>query len=212
MDRHNRFSIETILGERGETVGSSSVEKTKHKIRSKRKEVVWEWVKTGLWAAVIAWFMINFVVQSFFIPTSSMEPTIIPGQRILAAKFWYRFTDPQRGDIIVFREPAERSQGRARERLVKRVVGLPGERVRIENGQILINDQPLNEEFSERVYLAVGYYGSREVIVPEGTYYVLGDNSINSLDSRIWGFVPRNTILGRGFFTFWPLTRLGLLR
>ncbi|MCX6089426.1 MAG: signal peptidase I [Candidatus Atribacteria bacterium] len=166
-----------------------------------------EIIETLVWSIVIALLIITFVIQSFYIPSSSMEPTLIPGERVLVAKFYYRFTDPQRGDIIVFRYPID-----DRKNLIKRIIGLPGDRIKIENGMVTVNDNPLQGEKFGRTYYDMGFYGQGEHTVPDGSYFVLGDNSQNSDDSRFWGYVPRKNILGRAFVIYWPLPQISVIR
>ena len=173
----------------------------------KKKSPLREAIETIVWSLVIALLIITFVVQSFYIPSSSMEPTLVPGDRVLVAKFYYRFTDPQRGDIIVFRYPIDK-----RKNLIKRVIGLPGEKIKISNGMIYVNGEPLQGDKFKRTYYDVGFYGEGEKTVPEDSYFVLGDNSENSDDSRFWGYVPRKNILGRAFLIYWPLTKISILR
>lgn len=174
---------------------------------TKKKSPLREAIETIVWSLVIALLIIQFVVQSFYIPSSSMEPTLVPGERVLVAKFYYRITKPQRGDIIVFRYPIDN-----RKNLIKRVIGLPGEKIKISNGMIYVNGEPLQGDKFGRTYYDYGFYGEGEKTVPEDSYFVLGDNSLNSDDSRFWGYVPRKNILGRAFLIYWPLTHITLLK
>lgn len=174
---------------------------------TKKKSPLREAIETIVWSLVIALLIIQFVVQSFYIPSSSMEPTLVPGERVLVAKFYYRITEPQRGDIIVFRYPIDN-----RKNLIKRVIGLPGEKIKISNGMIYVNGEPLQGDKFGRTYYDYGFYGEGEKTVPEDSYFVLGDNSLNSDDSRFWGYVPRKNILGRAFLIYWPLTHITLLK
>jgi len=174
---------------------------------TKKKSPLREAIETIVWSLVIALLIIYFVVQSFYIPSSSMEPTLVPGERVLVAKFYYLITEPQRGDIIVFRYPFD-----DRKNLIKRVIGLPGEKIKISNGMIYVNGEPLQGDKYVRTYYDYGFYGEGEKTVPEDSYFVLGDNSINSDDSRFWGYVPRKNILGRAFLIYWPLTHITILK
>jgi len=182
-----------------------------------------EWVKPVLYALVIALFIRTFIAQPFKIPTSSMEPAFVPGDRIFVNKFIYGaklpFTDirlpkikePERGDIIVFRSPVERKKF-----LVKRLVGLPGDTVEIKNKRILINGELLREPsvFKDTPYYNKGEYGERgkPVKVPPKFYYCLGDNSQNSVDSRYWGFAPAKNLAGKVFFIHWPIKRIRVVK
>jgi signal peptidase I len=132
-----------------------------------------------------------------------MLPTLKPGDRIFANKFIYRFREPKRQEIIVFKWPVN-----PKRRFIKRLIGLPGDEVKIVEGQVYINDKPLEEDYT----LERSYTDFPEVKVPKGHYFMLGDNRNNSEDSRFWGFVPRKNILGKAFVIFWPLDRMGLIR
>ena len=175
--------------------------------RAKRKKDILEHAVMLVVAFVLVFgFIKPFVVDAFRVPTESMVPTFQVGDRFLANKFVYRFTEPERGDIVVFDSVDEDVD----EALVKRVAGLPGDVVRVEGGTLFVNGEPQNEP-----YLNTGVvpdltpaYGPTEV--PEGKIFVLGDNRGNSGDSRSFGFVPKEKVKGEAFLRFWPLTRVGL--
>lgn len=155
-------------------------------------------------AVVIAFLLKMFVVQPFWIPTPSMEPTLKVGDRFLALKFVYRFSDPKPGDIVVFVPPNEKSLD-----YVKRVVAVGGQRVKIVDGVVFVDGKALAEP-----YLAPESSDSgsmEEVAVPRGTVFVMGDNRPNSLDSRVFGPVDSSTIIGKAVFIYWPLSRIGFL-
>jgi len=157
-------------------------------------------------ALVLALIIRAFILQTFYIPTGSMMPTIMPGDRVIALKFWYYFVPPKRGDIVVFKSPEEPKI------LVKRLIGLPGDTVLIRDGKIYINGKLWKDKRIANIrYYAIGPYGVGEQKVPLGKYYMLGDNSENSDDSRFWGFVPRKNILGKVVFTYWPVTHIKVL-
>ena len=131
-----------------------------------------------------------------------MEPRIESDEYVLINALAFRFGTPQRGDIVAFRHA---SAGRAV--YIKRVIGVPGDRVAIRAGQVRVDGVPLAEPY-------VHYRDSRsfpDVVVPPGKYYVLGDNRGNSEDSRAWGFVPANAFIGRAIFGVWPLSQIGKL-
>ena len=92
------------------------------------------------------------------------------------------------------------------------MIGLPGEKIKISNGMIYVNGEPLQGDKYVRTYYDYGFYGEGEKTVPEDSYFVLGDNSINSDDSRFWGYVPRKNVLGRAFLIYWPLTHITILK
>lgn len=133
----------------------------------------------------------------------SMEPRIAEDEYVLINALAYRFSRPQRGQIVAFRH--ERS---APEVYLKRIIGVPGDRVAIERGVVILNGTPLSEPY-------VRFRDARSAaaaVVPSGEYYVLGDNRANSDDSRSWGFVPASDLIGRAMFGIWPLGRFGVLR
>lgn len=150
---------------------------------------------------ILALVLRAFVVQAFWIPSGSMIPTLMPGDRVMVAKFWYRFAEPKRGQIVVFRYPLDPTRD-----FVKRLIALPGETVEIKNGVVYINGEVLEEPYvKNRDFLSM-----EKTTVPRGQYFMMGDNRPNSQDSRFWGFVPRNYLLGPAFFRYWPLSRIGV--
>ena len=193
-------------------------------------------VQSLLATVVIAVFVITFIVQAFQIPSESMENTLLIGDYLLVDKFRYGggslwdwimpYRQVKRGDIVVFRYPVNPTQ-----HFVKRVVGLPGDHVRLVNRKVYVNGVPLEEPYVRysstvhdvfrdefpRLNLSVaGLEGSwwlqmqklvedGQLIVPEGHYFVLGDNRDESLDSRYWGFVPRANVIGRPLVIYWSV-------
>ena len=166
------------------------------------------WRETGetiLWAVVLAVILRTFVVQAFWIPSGSMIPTLEIGDRLLVSKFWYTFFDPKRGDIVVFKYPVDPTRD-----FVKRIVGLPGDTVEMREGVVYINSEPLDEPY----VVERDTYTMETIKVPEGQFFVLGDNRPNSQDGRFWPkenkFVPMSYMRGPSFFRYWPLNRLGV--
>jgi signal peptidase I len=168
-----------------------------------------ETLDATIFAALLSLIIIVFVVQAFFIPSGSMEPTLLTGDRILVSKFAYRIWEIHRGDIIVFRYPVNPTKD-----FVKRVVGLSGERIEMKDGLVLINGRPLGEVYPTALpggdRACTSNYGPETV--PAGAVFVLGDNRCNSEDSRFFGFVPIKNIVGRALAVYWPPDRLGLVR
>lgn len=162
-----------------------------------------ETLETILWALVIALILRTFVVQAFWIPSRSMVPTLLINDRVLVAKFWYHFQEPQRGQIFVFKYPVDPKRD-----FVKRIIGLPGETVEIRNGTVYINDEALAEDYVE----FPDSYTMEPVKVPEDNYFAMGDNRPNSADSRFWGFVPKEYVKGPVFLRYWPLNRMGMVK
>jgi signal peptidase I len=183
------------------------------------KENAIQWAQSIGIALVLALTIRHFLFEPFKIPSGSMIPTLQVGDKILVNKFilgvrvpftFKRFFVPRkpiRGEVVVFRSPTGE-----RKDLVKRVVGLPGERIKIDDdGRILVNGEPVtnhpfiakNTYYNQRDF---GEYGTTsEVTVPENSYFVLGDNSRHSRDSRTWGFLPLSHIKGRVVCVWWPL-------
>ncbi|MCM8818732.1 MAG: signal peptidase I [Candidatus Omnitrophica bacterium] len=172
------------------------------------KRETFNWFKSLLWALIIALFIRTFFIGNFKIPTTSMVPTLKVGDRLLSNNIIYKIREPKRGEVIIFKFPERKKY------LVKRMIGLPGERVIIKNGKIYINGKMLvDPEINCRYYFDFGEYGvEKEVEVPEGAYYVLGDNSFNSDDSRFWGFVLKKNLVGKALFIYWPPWRMGFIK
>jgi signal peptidase I len=165
-----------------------------------------EWVESIVIAVVLALLIRAFLIQAFKIPTGSMEPTLLPGDKIMVNKLLYRFRQPQRGDVIVFKFPEN-----PRRDFVKRLVALGGESLSISNGDVYIDGKKVNNPKLKRYYYNFGPYGTMDsvIVVPQDYYFVLGDNSRSSNDSRYWGFVPRKNLIGRASFIWWPPWRIG---
>ena len=149
---------------------------------------------------VVFGFIRPFVVEGFRIPTQSMVPTLEVGDRILANKFIYRFSEPERGDIIVFESPDGETY------LTKRVLGLPGDTITVEHGSLYVNDERQRETYLNPDLTDESSYGPTEV--PAGHVFVMGDNRANSADSRSIGPVPQDNIVGEAFLRVWPLNWL----
>ena len=168
-------------------------------------------IESLVWAVALALTIRTFIVAPFKIPSGSMHPTLIEGDRILVNKFIYRFRTPHRGDIIVFRFPEDPKRP-----FIKRLVARGGDTVEIREGRVFVNGEPLDGSgiFATNQYYNQGSYGQegQAVQVPEGSFYVLGDNSLSSHDSRFWGFVPRRLLIGQAMCIFWPFNRWRILR
>ena len=197
----------------------------------KRKHPIREWTEAILVALVLALFIRTFLIQAFKIPSGSMLETLQIGDHLLVNKCAYdvklpkifagdtsgglfsmlfdtaggpvllTIGDPERGDVIVFEYPEDPSKD-----FIKRVIGLPGETVEVRNKQILVNDQPLDEDYvqyldPDLVYGPRDNWGPR--VVPEDSFFVMGDNRDHSRDSRFWGYVPRDAIVGKALFLYW---------
>jgi signal peptidase I len=178
----------------------------------KRSAVEWVLVIAG--AVAVALLLKVTTVQAFYIPSKSMEPTLLVGDRVLVNKWSYRVHDVNRGDIVVFTKPPEETS--KIKDLIKRVVGLPGETVTIDNNQVLINGQVLDEPYlpTGTINVPVGSHGcapANPCMIPEGDVFVMGDFRTNSEDSRFFGPITESSIVGRAFVRLWPFTRLDAL-
>jgi signal peptidase I len=151
---------------------------------------------------LVIFLVIRFAVQNFRIEGFSMEPNFHDGQYLFVNKLIYMLQPPQRGDVIVFVPPNNSSRD-----FIKRVIGLPGERVEIRSGTVFINGEPLIENYP----LNPGAYSTGAIVVPPDEYFVLGDNRNYSSDSHSWGTVPAKKIIGKAWFSYWPPQMIGLV-
>jgi signal peptidase I len=173
---------------------------------------VLSWIRDLALSALIAVILIVFIYQPVKVEGTSMTPALQDQERIFIEKFTYRFGlgDIERGDTVVFRYPLDPTKS-----YIKRVVGTPGDTIRIDQGQVFVNGRALLEDYvtgRDRVSWPGPPESLRGRMVPLGKYFVLGDNRVFSSDSRSWGFVPRENIYGKAVFAYWPLTQLGRLR
>lgn len=172
----------------------------------RKKSAFREYTEAFLVAVLLALLIRTFVVQAFKIPSGSMIPTLLVGDHILVTKFLYRFRDPVRGDVVVFKYPVDESRD-----FIKRIMAVGGETVYIEDRHLYIDCrppaptcQPLADawgKYDDRLGLGRETYGPQTV--PAGSYFVMGDNRHNSQDSRYWGFVKRDKIKGKAFLIYW---------
>ena len=153
-------------------------------------------------AIILAVLIRLFVVEPFYIPSGSMEPTLKEHDRIIVSKLNYRFQDPKRGDIIVFKYPVDPKRN-----FVKRLIATGGETVQIKNSKLYIDDRPEPEDYLPR---GLRFKDFGPVKVPPGSYFMMGDNRNNSEDSRVWGFLPKDLIVGKALVIYWPPARVHL--
>ncbi len=192
-------------------------------MRPATKAIIREWIESIIIAVVLALFIRTFFIQAFRIPSGSMKPTLQEGDKIMVNKLLYGpripFTgirlpglrEPERGDIIVFIYPEDKKKD-----FIKRLIAKGGEDVEISNGNIIINGEAVRgiTAIDNIYYYNKGYYGRQgwPVSVPENNYFVLGDNSASSKDSRYWGYVPKENVIGRAMFIWWPPWRMRMLK
>lgn len=169
-----------------------------------------EWLLVIVGAVVVALVIRGFVVQAFRIPSESMSPTLLEGDRVVVNKLSYDAHDLNRGDVVVFGRPESlpASAGEP-EDLIKRVIGLPGDTIVARDGDIFIDDHRLNEPYLPDETMT--YNLDSPLTVPEGKVFVMGDNRGNSTDSRFFGPVDADSVIGRAFSIIWPPSRAGAL-
>ncbi len=158
----------------------------------------------------LAIFIRTFVAEPRYIPSESMLPTLEVGDRLIVEKLSYYSHPPQRGDIVVFAPPPQlQEQGYLEDQaFIKRVIGLPGEKIEVKNGRVYVDGELLTESY----IAAAPTYAMSPMVVPPDRLFVMGDNRNNSNDSHVWGFLPQANIIGHACFRFWPIERLGGMR
>ena len=166
------------------------------------------WVLSFAVALLAAIILKDYVIINANVPTGSMENTIMPGDRLIGNRLAYLWSEPERGDIVIFHYPDNED-----ELYVKRIIGLPGETVVIEDGKIYINDalQPMDEPYLKEEW--TNRTGPYSFEIPEASYLMLGDNRNDSLDARYWNntYVKKEKILGKAAITYWPIENFGKL-
>lgn len=178
--------------------------------QTKQKNQLWENIQILIIALTLAFVVRTFVAEPRYIPSDSMVPTLETGDRLVVDKISYRRHSPKTGDIVVFNPPAQLllMGYQPDQAFIKRVIGTEGQTIAVKNGILYLNEQPLKENY----ILAPPNYQLNPVTVPEGELFVMGDNRNNSNDSHIWGFLPKQNIIGRAIFRFWPISHLGPLK
>ncbi|MBR8834963.1 MAG: signal peptidase I [Stigonema ocellatum SAG 48.90 = DSM 106950] len=180
--------------------------------------------RTIVLSIVLALGIRTFVAEARWIPSGSMEPTLHgttnqwEADKIIVDKLSYKFSAPQRGNIVVFSPTEELQKEQYQDAFIKRVIGLPGDKVELKGGKVYINNKRLEEKYlapEQRTSVDVCTSGqqppylSHPQTIPPNSYLVLGDNRNSSYDSRCWGVVPRDNIIGRAVLRFWPLNHIG---
>ena len=166
-----------------------------------------EWVAIIVGALAVALVVKTFLIQAFFIPSLSMYPTLDEGDRVLVNKISYKLHDVNRGDLVVFERPEGQPESDIKD-LIKRVIGLPGETIEAREGVVYVNDRALTED-----YLVEGVTTDNlpRQEIPAGHVWVMGDNRGDSADSRVFGPIDEDTIVGRAFILVWPIPEITLL-
>ena len=158
------------------------------------------WIQIIVIAAVVAFVLNNFLIANSRVPTGSMENTIMTGDRVIGSRLSYRFGEPKRGDVIIFHWPDDEKM-----LFVKRIIGMPGDKVTIRDGHVYLNDSetPLEEPYIKE---PMAVEPEKTFQVPEGAYFCMGDNRNESMDARYWknSYVYKNKILAKVLFRYWP--------
>lgn len=179
--------------------------------REELKREAKEWAGSIAVALILTLIIRTYVIQAFKIPSGSMRPTLLEGDKLFVNKYVYRFEKPKRGDIIVFKYPVDPKKD-----FIKRLAALEGETVEIRDGKVYVEGKVVEDPgtFGKFYYYNHDPYGgpNDKIKVPPDSFYVLGDNSANSTDSRFWGFVPKKNVLGKAVFRWWPPKRIGLVK
>ncbi len=162
------------------------------------------WTRDLAVALGLAIVVMIFLYQPVKVEGTSMNPLLSDQERIFINKFVYRFEPIERGDVVVFWYPLDRSKS-----FIKRVVGLPGETIEIRDGHLYINGDELADQYVPAGYIDSSNYGPRKI--PPGDYFVMGDHRDSSNDSRVFGPVPRSFIYGKAVFAYWPVDHFGSL-
>ena len=167
-------------------------------------------VETFVIALAMFVIMYLFLFQPHQVRGSSMYESFHDEEYLLTDKITYRLSEPKRGDVIIFRAPKQEDYD-----YIKRIVGLPGELIKVSNCHVFVNDQLLKESYLlENLCTSGGRFWQTDqnIPVPENQYFVLGDNRPRSSDSRDWGTVPRENIIGKAWYRYWPLERIGIVK
>lgn len=184
-------------------------EQTPQPYSGKSPETAYETLRTIVLVLLAAFLVRSFIVQPFVVQGSSMEPTFQDQDYLVVDKIKYRLGNPNRGDIIVFKAPKDTSQN-----YIKRIIGLPGEKVTIEENSVKINGQALDETYLPESLVGNNADGSffLEQTLGEHEFFVLGDNRNHSSDSRSWGPLPEGNIVGRAVITVFPFEDFGVIQ
>ncbi len=168
----------------------------------KKKKPWWRELIEDVLLAVVLYFAIDFCIGRFRVENVSMETTFTEGELVMVNKLNYKFSEPRRGDVVIFHAPTEPGKD-----YIKRLIGLPGDHIEIKDSQLYINGEAVEEPW---LHEAIEYEGEWDV--PEGQYFVLGDNRNHSSDSHVWGSVPRKNLIGNAFFRYWPLSHISVIK
>ncbi len=201
------YKIRRNMAEQASPAAASATRKTEASasVPSRALPVLAVWMRDLIISLAISAFIIIFLYQPVKVEGTSMMPSLDDQERIFVNKFVYRLEPIERGDIVVFRYPRDPSKS-----FIKRVIGLAGDYIRIEAGQVFVNGKPLEEDYVPRAYADQRSYP--EIVVPAHTYFLLGDHRTMSNDSRDFGPVNVSYIYGKAVFGYWPMEKMGRVR
>jgi signal peptidase I len=181
---------------------------------------LFDWIETIVVALVLALIIRAFFLQVFWIPSGSMEPTLDISDRIVVNKVIYNFRPPKRFEVLVFRQ-VQTEAGQEKRDLIKRLIGLPGEKLKIKDGVVYISNTAHKDKsgaiqddyiaLTEKHSMNRDFANYGPVTIPQNSFFMMGDNRPASADSRYWGFLPKKNLIGQAFLRIWPLTRLSLI-
>jgi len=182
------------------------------KLKLSSKETKFCLLEIVIIAIIYSLIIKTYIVQAYYIPSSSMEPTLKIKDRILVNKFIYKLQNPRRKDIVVFLSPVKKYMN-----IIKRVIGIPGDILKLIKGELYLNNRKLKENYIfsginyNFLYLTEKLQSIKKLMVPDNYYYVMGDNRARSMDSRYFGPVEKKLIKGKAFIIYWPIYRWRLL-
>jgi len=181
-------------------------------LKSRVLREIKEWTRSVLWGAIFVFFFTGFVFKAYRVEGTSMQPLLQDGERIFVNRLVYRVGEIKRGNVVVFYYPSNPS-----DYFIKRVLALPGEKVEIKKGKVLVNGSQLDDHFVPNYFRS--YENVKPVLVPESHYFVSGDHRNRSYDSRSWAkdpkktaFVPEKYIVGKASFRYWPIKTFGIIK
>jgi len=170
-------------------------------IISTRGQEIKEWIYTILIAVVLVILIRAFILDSRVVPSTSMVPSIVPGDRLFVEKITHRFFGLERGDVIFFKPP---HNSFLKDDLIKRLIALPGDTVEVKDGKLYLNGEPQDEPYINEPI----EYEMPKLVVPPDSIFVMGDNRNRSLDSHVWGVAEISSVKGKALLTYWPLNRI----
>ena len=180
--------------------------KFKDRLKKENRILYWivDWAETIIVALILALIIRQFAFQTSEVMSGSMVPTLEVHDRVIVNKLIFKFREPKRGEIILFKSTIDPKKD-----FIKRLIGLPGEEIALRNGMLLINGKVIPQKQWNIIWDSTNF-GPKKI--PEGSYFFMGDNRPGSYDSRFWGYVPKKYIIGKAFVRVWPPFRIGLLK